>query len=96
MKIDPVEIIDAWAAKFRSKPDSDRTKLARQRLLICNECDKRKTRGISDKIGFSYCGICGCVLSAKVFTKRENACPMSKWKCDHKSPVFNKNLKSLV
>lgn len=96
MKIDPVEIVDAWASKYFSKPDSDRSKLAKQRLSICNECGNKKVKGISEKVSFSYCGICGCVLSAKVFSKKENACPQSKWKCDYKSPVFNKNLKSLV
>jgi transcription initiation factor TFIIIB Brf1 subunit/transcription initiation factor TFIIB len=41
---------------------------------VCNECPSNKINGV----GINYCGECGCVIKAKVFSK-ENACPLNKW-----------------
>lgn len=44
--------------------------LAKERLEICNSCENRTI--------MHTCSICGCLLEAKVRTKKEK-CPINKW-----------------
>lgn len=47
----------------------ENSKLADERLKICNPCD--------DRMGI-LCGVCGCFLKAKVRDEEEE-CPKFKW-----------------
>lgn len=68
------EIVTAWFTKATA---TDLQKeLAEARLKICKECEYRRH---NDSFGVWYCEKCGCPLQGKIFTKRENACPLKKW-----------------
>ena len=73
MKINILEIIQSYAAKWN--PSEERKALAEKRLAICNQCEFP----IGDSEITKRCGKCGCFLSGKVFSPRENACPEGKW-----------------
>jgi RNA polymerase-binding transcription factor DksA len=45
----------------------------RERVKICNVCDKRVELG-----GFRICSACGCVIDLKV-RFRNAVCPLKKW-----------------
>lgn len=77
MSIDPQEIITAYVTKFN--PTKEQQELADARIRICNECPNKKHEG-KGKLGFWRCGVCGCALSGKIFTRREDACPEHRWK----------------
>lgn len=76
MKFDIKEIVTAWFTKFN--PKDEQKKLAEQRAEICNQCE-HPAEGVG---GIRYCDICGCVLSAKIYSPKENPCPLAKWTCD--------------
>lgn len=66
------EILKAWA--ITANPNQFQSKLASNRIEICNGCEFKKS-----KLGVNYCGVCGCALKAKVFSPKQNACPEGKW-----------------
>jgi len=74
MKIDFKEIVTAWVISFN--PTDDEKLLAEKRYEICTGCDKR---GVN-KIKVEVCKECGCPLSKKIFTLKDNeSCPLGKW-----------------
>lgn len=76
MHFDIKEIVSAWVS--RVKPKEDQKVLAEKRAEICNECSEVK-EAINNVNGTRYCGQCGCLLEAKVYSYREGACPLGKW-----------------
>ena len=67
------EIVTAWATSFN--PTEEQQKLAEERYKICQGCPK-----LEEKMGYEICGECGCPISKKIFThKQENSCPLNKW-----------------
>ena len=46
---------------------------SKKRLIICNKCEKSEL--ISN---IKVCGICGCIIKAKVTISSEK-CPLNKW-----------------
>ena len=67
------EIFKAWGIMFN--PNEQQNGLAAERISICNECEHKG----SNVLKLNVCTICGCALSAKVFSPKYNACPMEKW-----------------
>lgn len=81
------EIITAWMISFN--PTDDEKILAEKRYEICNPCTSR----INNKLGIEICNECGCTLSKKVFTlKDQDSCPLKKW--DSVDSEFRKTKKS--
>lgn len=76
MHFDVKEIVSAWISKI--KPKEEQKILAEQRAEICNECPEAK-EVIDNVNGTRYCGQCGCLLEAKVYSYKEGACPLGKW-----------------
>jgi len=66
-----VEIFRAW--KIAYNPNETQSKLAAERLSICNECEHKK------ETPYIHCGACGCALKAKIFTPIIGGCPHNKW-----------------
>mgnify|MGYP003342540235 CR=1 FL=1 len=72
------EIFTAYYKKFN--PSKDQELLAEARYEICKECPKLTAfLHIKQKKLVEKCGECGCVISAKIFSPKENACPLNKW-----------------
>jgi hypothetical protein len=65
------EIFKSWGISIN--PNEEQSKLASDRIQICNTCEHKK-EGI-----INTCGICGCSLRAKVFSPVFNSCPIGKW-----------------
>jgi len=69
------EIVTAWMISFN--PTEEEKILAEKRYEICNGCEKRG----KNLVGVEVCKACGCPLSKKIFTlKDEDSCPLKKWK----------------
>ena len=67
------EIVTAWMISFN--PSEDEKILAEKRYEICTSCPNRVT-----KLGKEVCNACGCPLSKKIFTlKDQDSCPLKKW-----------------
>ena len=65
------EIFKSWGISIN--PNEEQSKLASDRIQICNTCEHKKEGVINT------CGICGCALKAKVFSPVFNSCPIGKW-----------------
>lgn len=70
MKI--AEIINAWIISFN--PNEEQKTLALNRANICDMCEYKKY-----VIKKPICSACGCPLSKKIFSEKQNACPKGKW-----------------
>jgi hypothetical protein len=66
------EIFKSWNIAFN--PDDKQSKLASNRIEICNKCEHKKTN-----LGINTCEVCSCALKAKVFSPVIGACPEGKW-----------------
>jgi hypothetical protein len=66
------EIFKSWSIAFN--PNDEQFEKAQKRLQICNACENKKEGALG-----SYCGLCGCLLKAKIYSPEENACPIQKW-----------------
>lgn len=66
------EIVNAWA--ISRNPTDEQKEVANKRYSTCNTCPYK----IKD-LGVERCGLCGCILSAKIFTTETNACPDDRW-----------------
>jgi hypothetical protein len=75
--MDLIEIIKAW--KIANNPSDSQYQLALQRSEICENCPSKKTITKIFKLGI-ICGECGCPIEKKVYSIKENACPLGKWK----------------
>ena len=62
------EIISGWKNYMFKSEEIE--KIAKDRLLICLECEKFTKR--------NTCSKCGCYIPAKVRSER-NRCPLKKW-----------------
>jgi hypothetical protein len=68
------EIVTAWITSFN--PTDEEKKLAEDRYEICISCDQRG----NNLLGIEVCNSCGCPLSKKIFTqKQQDSCPLKKW-----------------
>ena len=70
------EIFQSWVASFN--PTSEQELIAKHRMSVCDECDKKT---YVSAINSFICGECGCPLSKKVFSPKPGpeACPLAKW-----------------
>ena len=67
------EIVTAWMVSFN--PSDEEKIVAEKRYEICISCPNRAT-----KLGIEVCTACGCPLSKKIFTlKDQGSCPLNKW-----------------
>jgi len=79
------EIISAWITSFN--PSDEERLLAEKRYEICLTCPNR-----TNKLNVEICGSCGCPLSKKIFTlKDQDSCPINKW--DNVDSEFRKTKK---
>lgn len=69
------DIIQSWMTAIN--PDTEEFRIAQHRASICFTCPALK-----EKLGgVPICGDCGCLIRAKVFSKRGvEACPRKQWK----------------
>lgn len=65
------EIFKAW--KIAYDPDDRQAKLAEARIMICNECEHKRTQPVA------HCSLCGCALKGKIHTPVKGGCPAGKW-----------------
>jgi hypothetical protein len=65
------EIFSAWGIMFN--PNDEQAELAMERIKICDTCEHKKTDPAI------HCGLCGCMLKAKIFSPIQGACPAGKW-----------------
>lgn len=73
------EIFTAYYRKFNPTPQEEA--LAADRYKICKECPRFSSYfGKKHSSLIQKCDECGCVISAKIFSPIENACPLLKWK----------------
>jgi hypothetical protein len=72
-----IEIIKAW--KIANNPNEGQYQLALKRSEICENCPSKKTITKIFKLGI-ICSECGCPIEKKVYSIKENACPLGKWK----------------
>jgi hypothetical protein len=78
------EIVSAWVTSFN--PTDAERQLSEKRYEICYTCDKRG----DNLLGVEVCKACGCPLSKKIFTqKQQDSCPLKKW--DVVDSEFRKN-----
>lgn len=85
------EIVSAWMVSFN--PTTEEKLLAEKRYEICSSCPNRV-----DKLGIEVCNACGCPLSKKIFTlKDQESCPLNKWdKVDEEFRKTKKNKYKLL
>lgn len=76
MHFDLKEVLSAWISKVH--PTEEQKRLAEQRAKVCSSCEFMKEM-IKDSKSLNYCGSCGCILAAKVYSSKEGACPKGKW-----------------
>ena len=69
-----LEIAVAW--KRSANPTEEQALVAEERLAVCDGCDQKEW---SELFKTYKCGACGCLLNKKVFTPREDGCPLGKW-----------------
>lgn len=62
-------IIIGWSLKLFGLEDD----LANRRLVLCETCCKKVKTSLGD-----VCGLCGCVLDAKVRVEDEH-CELDRW-----------------
>jgi hypothetical protein len=75
---DPLKIIsiaDAWVTAIN--PSTEQKDLAEARWNICVQCIEFREK--RDVTGDPYCNDCGCPLKKKIFSKKQNTCPLKKW-----------------
>ena len=77
------EIINAWIISIN--PNEEQKTLALNRANICNTCEYKKY-----VIKKPICSACGCPITKKVFSEKQNACPKGKW-ADVDSKFFLKS-----
>ena len=69
------EIFQSWV--IAAKPTPEQKLIAEQRTAICDTCEHRS---FSKTFNVDICGVCGCILSKKVFTPVGSyGCPKKKW-----------------
>ena len=83
------EIINAWIISIN--PNEEQKTLALNRANICDTCEYKKY-----VIKKPICSACGCPITKKVFSEKQNACPKGKW-ADVDSKYFSENkLKNII
>ena len=88
------EIFKAYYKKFN--PTVAEEDLASKRYDICKSCPELAFYINQKNLKVQKCGNCGCVISAKIFSPVQNACPLKKWESvDKNSPIFN-NAEKLI
>ena len=87
--MDFTEIINAWIISIN--PNEEQKTLALNRANICDTCEYKKY-----VIKKPICSACGCPITKKVFSEKQNACPKGKW-ADVDSKYFSENkLKNII
>lgn len=69
-----IEVAMAW--RRAANPTDEQQGVAEYRLSICDPCEFKKFKWLKRLF---ICGSCGCPISKKIYTPRENACPEDKW-----------------
>ena len=83
------EIITALIISIN--PNEEQKTLALNRANICDTCEYKKY-----VIKKPICSACGCPITKKVFSEKQNACPKGKW-ADVDSKYFSENkLKNII
>ena len=65
------EIIQSFATSLN--PSEQELIKAEIRYEICSKCEYLE-KGLIET-----CNICGCIISKKIFSPRDPACPLKKW-----------------
>jgi len=73
--MDLKEIINAWSTSFN--PSSVQSKLAENRMKICEMCPSLKK--VFNQNWSAFCGECGCPIAKKIYSTTNNPCPLLKW-----------------
>jgi hypothetical protein len=76
MKKDVFEIFNAWITSLN--PTEDQLILAQHRAAICKDCE-HKQQFIKDLKLAIICNLCGCPIQKKIFSNKNNPCPLKKW-----------------
>lgn len=66
------EIVKSFATSLN--PSEQELIKAEVRYEICSKCEHIKQNYIGET-----CNICGCIISKKIFSPRDPACPLEKW-----------------
>lgn len=66
-----VEILSSWGIMFN--PNNNQAHLAEKRILVCDICKHKKINA------YVSCDLCGCALSAKIYSPIKGACPAGNW-----------------
>lgn len=70
------DIFNSWITSVN--PSEIELKRAKERFEVCLGCEFKKE--ILEKKEWSlYCGACGCVIKAKIYSSVINPCPKNKW-----------------
>jgi hypothetical protein len=90
------DIFNSWVKIFN--PSEMELNRAKERFEVCLGCEFKK-EVLEKKDWILYCGECGCVLRAKVYSSVINPCPKNKWEDvdkKYKSIPIMKNKESLL
>lgn len=77
MKKDVFEIFNAWITSLN--PTENQLILAQHRAAICKDCE-HKLQLVKDLKLAVICNLCGCPIQKKIFSNKNNPCPLKKWK----------------
>ncbi len=78
MRFDFEEITHAWIDSVFAT--EIQRQIASERNTICQSCPSLQTKFKKvKKLSIQACGECGCPISKKIFSRKFNACPLSKW-----------------
>jgi hypothetical protein len=91
MSLDVIEITNAWIDSVFA--DDEQKSIANKRNQICQSCPSLKLHFAKwKKISIQKCNECGCPISKKIFSRKFNACPLSKWEnVDNEHQSFFQN-----
>lgn len=93
MELDFKKIIKAWVVA--ANPSPSQKELAERRMEICNGCEHKKI--ITKKLNIGVvCGECGCPLNKKIFTMKNDSCPLNKWLEVEKDYFKSKSNSSII
>jgi hypothetical protein len=70
------DIFNSWITYYN--PSETELKRAEERFEICSSCEFKKEL-FKKKKWTLYCGVCGCVIHAKVYSSVISPCPKDKW-----------------
>lgn len=72
--MDVLEILNAWL--IARHPTQEQSELAEERKKVCIGCEHFKNH---EPTNLFYCGECFCPISKKIFSPKNNPCPLKKF-----------------